>query len=339
MKILVTGGAGFIGSHLINLLLNKNYKVVNLDKLTYAGNLENLSECRNNQNYLFYQLDICNGFELERIFEQEQPDAVFHLAAESHVDRSINCAYQFIQTNIVGTYTVLNTTLKYFNQLCSSKKDLFRFINVSTDEVFGSLEVGGKFNETMPYRPNSPYAASKASADLLARSYYKTYNLPTITINSSNNYGPKQYPEKLIPLIILNALKHKHLPIYGNGQQVRDWLFVEDNVEALVCVLQHGRIGESYCVGADNEFTNLNLVKHICEVLDYVKPIKSNKLNSYKDLITFVKDRPGHDFRYATDATKLKTDTGWSAKTIFHEGLYKTITWYVNQYVEEKIAL
>jgi dTDP-glucose 4,6-dehydratase len=340
VKILVSGGAGFIGSHLINLLLKKNYKVINTDKLTYAGNLENLSDCIQNKNYSFYQIDICNRDQLEKIFIQEQPEAVFHLAAESHVDRSIDCAEQFIQTNIVGTYTILDTCKKYFTGLNSTAQQKFRFINVSTDEVFGALSIDdGKFNETMPYRPNSPYAASKAAADLLARSYFKTYDLPIITVNSSNNYGPRQYPEKLIPLIIFNALSHKMLPIYGDGQQVRDWLFVEDNVAALVDILKYGQVGESYCVGSDNEITNLSLIEKICQLLDEIKPIKSNKLKSYKDLISFVKDRPGHDFRYATDATKLRNHTGWHAKISFSTGLNKTINWYIQQYAKEQVLI
>lgn len=336
MKILVTGGAGFIGSHLIELLIKKNYSVVNIDKLTYSGNLTNLSKDIINNNYIFYQTDICNRGQLEEIFTTQQPDAVFHLAAESHVDRSINCAENFVQTNIVGTYTMLDVSLRYFKSLPHHDQKNFRFINISTDEVFGALGLDGKFNESMPYRPNSPYAASKASADLLARSYFKTHNFPVITVNSSNNYGPKQYPEKLIPLTILNALTLKKLPIYGDGKQIRDWLFVEDNVEALISILVYGKIGESYCVGSDNEVTNLSLVEKICQLLDQIHPIKSGRLNSYRDLITFVTDRPGHDFRYAIDAIKVKNHTGWFARTNFSDGLHKTVNWYVKQYVGEK---
>ncbi len=338
MKILVTGGAGFIGSHLIQCLIEKDHNVINIDKLTYAGNLSNVSEYAEHKNYSFMQTDICDRARLEKIFIEQQPEAVFHLAAESHVDRSIDCADQFIQTNIVGTYTILDLSLKYFKNLSLPNQKKFRFINISTDEVFGALSATGKFNETMPYKPNSPYAASKASADLLVRSYFKTHNLPVITVNSSNNYGPKQYPEKLIPLIILNALKYKNLPIYGDGQQIRDWLFVIDNAEALISILNYGKIGESYCVGSENEMTNLALVTNICQLLDQFKPVQSNKITSYMDLITFVKDRPGHDFRYATDATKLKNHTAWGAKTKFSEGLTKTVKWYIEQYMREKIV-
>ncbi|MGV8948009.1 MAG: dTDP-glucose 4,6-dehydratase [Candidatus Paracaedibacter sp.] len=326
MKILVTGGAGFIGSNFVCDALEQGHQVVNIDKLTYAGNLGNLGSYSSHKNHIFYKEDICHKNGIEQIIMQHQPDVILHMAAESHVDRSIDCADDFIRTNVMGTHQLLDVTLKYYKNL--DDKERFRFIHLSTDEVFGALGPTGKFHETMPYRPNSPYAASKASSDLLVRSYHQTYGLPTLIVNASNNYGSKQYPEKLIPLTILNALENKPLPIYGDGQQMRDWLYVIDHVQALHAVINFGRIGESYCVGADNEMANLILVEKICIILDELRP--GSLHGSYKSLITFVKDRPGHDFRYATDASKLKQHTGWAPKISFEEGLRATIQWYLD---------
>lgn len=328
MKILLTGGAGFIGSNFVCDALEKGCQVVNIDKLTYAGNLSNLGSYHTHKNHTFYKEDICHKSEIEQIIFKHQPDVILHMAAESHVDRSIDCSDEFIRTNINGTHTLLDASIKYYRQL--KNKTSFRFIHLSTDEVFGALAEAGKFNESMPYRPNSPYAASKASSDLLVRSYYRTHNLPAIIVNSSNNYGPNQYPEKLIPLTILNAIENKPLPVYGKGQQIRDWLYVKDHVRALHAIMSSGKIGESYCIGGDNELTNLTLVEKICIILDEIKPISSQ--TSYKSLITFVADRPGHDFRYATDASKLMQDTHWKPEVNFAHGLRETIQWYINYY-------
>lgn len=326
MRILVTGGAGFIGSNFVCQSLSQGYEIITIDKLTYAGSLENLGTYYNHKNHVFYKEDICHKQSIEEILFKEQPGVILHMAAESHVDRSIDCADDFIQTNIVGTHQLLEASLKYFQGL--KNKNDFRFLHLSTDEVFGALEETGKFNETMPYRPNSPYAASKAASDLLVRSYYKTYGLPTMIVNSSNNYGPKQYPEKLIPLMILNALEQKPLPVYGEGQQIRDWLFVTDHVEALLELISLGMIGESYCIGGDNEMTNLSLVQLICDYLDKVHPMQA----SYRSLITFVLDRPGHDYRYAMDASKLAKTTKWSPKVNLQEGINRTILWYLERF-------
>lgn len=326
MKILITGGAGFIGSHFVCHALENGHEVSNIDKLTYAGDLSNLGEYNSSSEHHFFKEDICNRESVENIIFKYKPEIIVHMAAESHVDRSIDCADEFIRTNINGTHALIDASLKYYKSL--ENKQQFRFIHMSTDEVFGALGATGKFDETMPYRPNSPYAASKASSDLLVRSYFKTYALPVIIVNSSNNYGPKQYPEKLIPLTIMNALEGKFLPIYGSGQQVRDWLFVEDHIEALFSIIEKGQIGESYCIGANNEKTNLDLVHHICLILDQMQPGRI----TYSDLITYVKDRPGHDFRYASDASKLNKDTGWVPKTSFDDGLKKTIAWYIEKF-------
>jgi len=323
MKILITGGAGFIGSNFVCAALARGHTVINVDKLTYAGNLKNLEGYVGHPQYSFYQEDICNGEALEKIITEHAPDVILHMAAESHVDRSIDCADDFIRTNIGGTYTLLKAAFKYYAAL--KDKENFRFIHLSTDEVFGALGATGQFDETMPYRPNSPYAASKASSDLLVRSYYQTYGFPAIIVNASNNYGPKQYPEKLIPLTILNALEGKSLPLYGDGQQVRDWLFVEDHVKALFSLITDGKCGESYCIGGANEMSNLTLVSLICEILDELRPSGT----PYRSLITFVKDRPGHDVRYATNTAKLKAATGWAPQVAFQEGLKKTIAWYL----------
>jgi dTDP-glucose 4,6-dehydratase len=325
MKILVTGGAGFIGSHFVCRALKDGHEVVNIDKLTYAGNLDNLEHWKSHPKHSFYQEDICHRDALIIILTKHRPEVVVHMAAESHVDRSIDCSDEFIRTNVNGTHALLEAVRSYSTDL---KSDTFRFLHLSTDEVFGALGPTGQFDETQPYRPNSPYAASKAASDLLVRSYFKTYGIPTLIGNSSNNYGPKQYPEKLIPLTILNALEQKPLPIYGDGQQVRDWLFVEDHVEALFSLLQSGQIGESYCVGSANEMTNLTLVSSLCRILDELRPAHQ----PYEKLITFVKDRPGHDYRYATNSSKVRVQTGWSAKTSFQEGLRQTVQWYVSQF-------
>lgn len=322
----MTGGAGFIGSTFVCDALEQGCQVVNIDKLTYAGNLSNLGVYHTHKNHTFYKEDICHKNEVEQIIFKHQPDVILHMAAESHVDRSIDCADDFIQTNVLGTQKLLDAALKYYKTI--QNKDLFRFIHLSTDEVFGALGTTGKFDESMPYRPNSPYAASKAASDLLVRSYYRTYDFPVIIVNSSNNYGPRQYPEKLIPLTILNALENKSLPVYGNGQQIRDWLYVGDHVRALHAIIAHGKIGESYCVGGDSELANLTLVESICAVLEELKPSSAHK--SYKSLITFVTDRPGHDFRYATDASKLMQHTHWKPEVNFANGLSETIQWYMN---------
>ena len=324
MKILVTGGCGFIGSNFVCYSLANGFEIINVDKLTYAGNLDNLGEFKNHPKHHFYQIDICDGEVLLEILLKHKPDAVVHMAAESHVDRSIDNAFEFIRTNINGTYSLLDACLKYYKQSNSN----FRFLHLSTDEVFGALGADGKFDEICRYQPNSPYAASKASSDLLVRSYFKTYGLPAIIVNCSNNYGPKQYPEKLMPLTILNALEGKQLTIYGDGKQVRDWLYVMDHVEALHALLNNGQIGESYCIGSDNEIQNIELVNMICEVLDEIKPENA----PHNQLIEFVKDRPSHDFRYATDASKLKNHTGWQAKTSFKDGLHQTVACYVENF-------
>jgi dTDP-glucose 4,6-dehydratase len=326
MRILITGGAGFIGSNFVCQALEKDYQIINVDKLTYAGDLKNLGVYLNHPNHQFYKEDICNKSEIEKLLALHQPDIILHMAAESHVDRSIDCADEFIRTNIIGTQVLLDCALNYYKNL--QDKSRFKFLHLSTDEVFGALGAEGSFNESMPYLPNSPYAASKASSDHLVRAYHRTYGLPTIIVNSSNNYGPRQYPEKLIPLTILNALESKPLPVYGEGKQVRDWLFVNDHVDALICLIQQGKIGESYCIGSSNELNNLRLVQTLCQILNEQYPAKV----PYESLITFVKDRPGHDFRYSTDASKLKSHTGWSPKMSFQEGLQKTVGWYIDQF-------
>ncbi len=326
MKILVTGGAGFIGSNFVCQALENGHEVINIDKLTYAGNLDNLEHYKDYPSHYFYSEDICNREAIETIVLEHQPDVIMHMAAESHVDRSIDCADEFIRTNINGTHVLLDMALKYYKSL--KNKDLFRFIHLSTDEVFGALGFTGKFDETFPYKPNSPYAASKASSDLLVRSYFKTYGLPSIIVNASNNYGPKQYPEKLIPLTILNILEKKTLPIYGDGKQIRDWLFVQDHINALFSIIDSGEIGESYCVGSDNEISNLDLVLCICDIIDNLRPSNA----SSKELVTFVQDRPGHDFRYATNSTKLMEHTKWNPSIAFESGLRQTVEWYVNHF-------
>lgn len=330
MKILVTGGAGFIGSAVIrNIIKNTQDEVLNIDKLTYAGNLESLSEIDTDPRYHFQQVDICDGDRLTEIFKDFKPDAVMHLAAESHVDRSIDGPAEFIVTNIVGTYTLLEVTRKYWLELDEENKASFKFHHISTDEVYGDLEgTTDLFTEITSYAPSSPYSASKASSDHLVRAWHRTYGLPTVVTNCSNNYGPYHFPEKLIPLVILNALDGKALPIYGKGDQIRDWLFVEDHAKALYKVLTEGQVGETYNIGGHNEKQNIEVVKTICKILDELKP--QNNHQSYEKLITFVKDRPGHDLRYAIDASKIAKDLGWKPEETFETGIRKTVEWYLN---------
>ncbi len=332
MKILITGGAGFIGSALIRYLINDTqHSVLNVDKLTYAGNLESLDSISNNERYVFAQIDICDGEKMRDLFEQHQPDAVMHLAAESHVDRSIDKPAAFIETNIVGTYTLLEAARQYWVNLETEKKAAFRFHHISTDEVFGDLHgTDDLFTETTPYAPSSPYSASKASSDHLVRAWQRTYGLPVVVTNCSNNYGHFQFPEKLIPVVILNALEGKSLPVYGNGQQIRDWLYVDDHARALLTVLEKGAIGETYNIGGHNEKTNLTVVQTICAILDELRPEKPNGIAQYADLITYVTDRPGHDLRYAIDASKIARELGWKPQETFETGLKKTVQWYLD---------
>ena len=331
-KILVTGGAGFIGSAVVrHIIENTPDSVVNVDKLTYAGNLESLESVENNSRYTFEQVDICDAKALARVFEQHKPDAVMHLAAESHVDRSIDGPAAFIETNIVGTYTLLEVARAYWNTLSNEGKTAFRFHHISTDEVYGDLEgTDDLFTETTPYAPSSPYSASKASSDHLVRAWLRTYGLPTIVTNCSNNYGPFHFPEKLIPLMILNALDGKPLPVYGNGQQIRDWLFVEDHARALYKVVTEGKVGETYNIGGHNEKANIDVVRTICQLLEELVPNKPKGVVKYEDLITYVKDRPGHDVRYAIDAAKIGRELGWTPQETFESGIRKTVEWYLN---------
>ena len=340
LKIMVTGGAGFIGSALIrHILKDTNHSVVNIDKLTYAGNLLSLKNVTNNSLYTFEQVDICDTSEIKRVFTQHQPDTVIHLAAESHVDRSINSPGEFMKTNIMGTYNLLEQSHAYWKNLNSQKKDIFCFHHVSTDEVYGDLphpdyqkEKLPLFTETTPYAPSSPYSASKASSDHLVRAWRRTYGLPTLITNCSNNYGPYHFPEKLIPLIILNAIEGKPLPVFAKGNQIRDWLYVEDHARALILVATKGRHGETYNIGGNNEKRNIEVVKSICSILEELAPIKTSSLNipSYPSLITFVNDRPGHDMRYAIDSSKIQKELGWEPIESFESGLRKTVKWYLN---------
>ncbi|MDQ8996671.1 dTDP-glucose 4,6-dehydratase [Acinetobacter soli] len=332
MKILITGGAGFIGSAVVrHVIENTENEVLNVDKLTYAGNLESLARIAKNPRYTFSQTDICDRAALDELFENFQPDAVMHLAAESHVDRSITGPAAFIETNIIGTYQLLEAARHYWNTLPENRKTAFRFHHISTDEVYGDLEgTEDLFLETTPYAPSSPYSASKASSDHLVRAWYRTYGLPVVLTNCSNNYGPFHFPEKLIPLVILNALAGKPLPVYGNGTQIRDWLYVEDHARALYKVVTEAAVGETYNIGGHNEQKNIDVVKAICELLEELAPNKPEGLARYEDLITYVTDRPGHDLRYAIDASKIQKDLGWVPQESFETGLRKTVQWYLN---------
>lgn len=326
--LLVTGGAGFIGSNFVHYILeNTNYRVVNLDKLTYAGNLNSLLSILHDPRHIFIKGSIQDRALVRHIFEQYRPDKVVHMAAESHVDRSIDDPGEFVQTNIVGTFDLLECVRHYWSQQDSSWQAAFRFVHISTDEVYGSLGKIGYFTEETKYAPNSPYSASKAASDHLARAYFHTYGIPIIITHCSNNYGPYQFPEKLIPLMILNALNGKPLPVYGDGSNVRDWLYVLDHCSAILKVLTDGRPGEAYNVGGHNEKTNLQVVQSICDLLDEMRPRHFE--GSYRDLITFVKDRPGHDWRYAIDASKLEAELGWRPQESFESGLRKTVSWYL----------
>jgi dTDP-glucose 4,6-dehydratase len=332
MKILVTGGAGFIGSAVIRYLIAQtSAKVVNVDMLTYAGNLESLGKASASDRYWFEQVDICDQPALQAVFEAQQPDAVMHLAAESHVDRSIDGPAAFIQTNIVGTYTLLEVARQYWLGQPEQKRKLFRFHHISTDEVYGDLDATDKpFTETTRYAPSSPYSASKASSDHLVRAWFRTYGFPVVVSNCSNNYGPYQFPEKLIPLMILNALDGKPLPVYGDGLQVRDWLFVEDHAEALCTVLKNGKLGETYNIGGQSEKTNLEVVHCLCRCLDDLVANKPAGLSSFKELISHVTDRPGHDRRYAVDIGKISEELHWQPNETFDSGMCKTVSWYLD---------
>ena len=331
-KLLITGGAGFIGSAVIRHIINNtNHSVVNVDKLTYAGNLESLESVENDARYVFEQADICNAAEIKRVFNEYQPDIVMHLAAESHVDRSIDGPGEFIQTNIVGTYILLEEARGYWLGLEGDKKDSFKFHHVSTDEVYGDLEgTDDLFTEETSYAPSSPYSAAKASSDHLVRAWQRTFKFPTLITNCSNNYGPYQFPEKLIPLIILNALEGKDLPIYGNGKQVRDWLYVDDHARALLHVALTGEISETYNIGGHNELQNIEVVKTVCSILDELVPSKLDGISQYEQLITYVGDRAGHDVRYAIDATKIANKLNWTPDETFSTGIKKTVEWYLN---------
>lgn len=326
MRVLVTGGAGFIGSAVVrHLVLEKRYEVLNVDKLTYAGTETSLQVVRDMPNYRFLRADICDGKALSLAIAGFQPDRIMHLAAESHVDRSINGAGDFIGTNIVGTFTLLECARAYWSTLEPAQRDAFRFLHVSTDEVYGSLGAEGLFSEETPYDPSSPYSASKAASDHLAKAWGRTYGLPVVVSNCSNNYGPYHFPEKLIPLIILNALEGRALPVYGNGSNVRDWLYVEDHARALDLIVERGCIGETYNVGGRNERRNIDVVTQVCDLMDRLRPRGA----SHRDLITYVTDRPGHDARYAIDATRLETELGWCAQETFDTGIEKTVRWYL----------
>ncbi|EGR2303246.1 dTDP-glucose 4,6-dehydratase [Vibrio parahaemolyticus] len=332
MKIIITGGAGFIGSAVIrHIIRDTQDTVINLDKLTYAGNLESLAEVLDSERYHFEHVDICQRDELDRVFAKYQPDLVMHLAAESHVDRSIDGPEAFIETNVMGTYHLLESARQYWLTLDETRKAAFRFHHISTDEVYGDLEgTDDLFTETTSYAPSSPYSASKASSDHLVRAWQRTYGFPTLVTNCSNNYGPYHFPEKLIPLMILNALDGKPLPVYGDGMQIRDWLFVEDHARALYKVVTEGEIGETYNIGGHNEKANIEVVKTICSLLEEFRPNKPAGVESYESLITYVKDRPGHDVRYAIDATKIAQELNWTPEETFESGIRKTVEWYLN---------
>ena len=327
MRIIVTGGAGFIGSALVrHLVIDKGYEVLNVDALTYAGNVESLRAVEGKPNHRFLQANICDRQAMEQAFADFRANRVMHLAAESHVDRSITGAADFIQTNVIGTFTLLEVARCYWATLKGAEKDEFRFLHVSTDEVYGSLDDEGLFREDTPYDPSSPYSASKASSDHLAKAWKRTYGLPVVVSNCSNNYGPYHFPEKLIPLTILNALAGERLPVYGKGENVRDWLYVEDHARALDLIIERGRVGETYNVGGHNERQNIEVVRRICDVLDQLRPANAPR----QDLIEFVTDRPGHDARYAIDSTKLETELDWRAQENFESGIEKTVQWYLD---------
>ena len=330
-RVLVTGGAGFIGSAVVRHLIEATeYEVLNVDKLTYAGNLESLASVSNSPRYRFAQTDICDRETLTNLFAEFQPTHVMHLAAESHVDRSIDGPAAFIETNIVGTYTLLEVTRQYLDRLQPTARDSFRFHHISTDEVYGDLHgVDDLFTEETPYQPSSPYSASKASSDHLVRAWHRTYGLPVVVTNCSNNYGPYHFPEKLIPLAILNAIEGKPIPVYGQGDQIRDWLYVEDHARALVKVVFEGEIGETYNIGGHNEKTNLYVVETLCDLLDQRIVEKPSGIESFRELITFVTDRPGHDKRYAIDASKIEATLGWIPVETFETGLAKTVDWFL----------
>ena len=353
-RVIVTGGAGFIGANYLHTLFadpSFTGKILNIDKLTYAGNLESFQDLEakyGNSRYFFEQADICDAQKMKELLHQFKPDTIVHFAAESHVDRSIDGPMEFVQTNLVGTATLLNAAWEYFRTLEEEAKKHFRFHNVSTDEVFGSLGEQGMFTEETPYDPSSPYSASKAGSDHLVRAWQRTFGLPITISNCSNNYGPYQFPEKLIPLMILNCLAHKPLPVYGKGLNVRDWLFVTDHCEAINIIIRKGKIGETYNIGGHNEMKNIDIVTTICKILDEMEP--SNKLKSYSDLITFVQDRPGHDLRYAIDAAKIEKDLGWNPAETFATGIRKTVAWYLenkqwwqniqnNKYRQERLGI
>lgn len=339
MKILVTGGAGFIGSAVIRYLIDQtDDSVINVDALTYAGNLSTLDSVADNPRYQFEKTNICSADAINQLFESRRPDAVMHLAAESHVDRSIDGPADFVNTNVVGTYILLEAARRHWNELAEEKKTAFRFHHISTDEVYGSLGKTGLFTEETAYDPSSPYSASKASSDHLVRSWQRTYGLPTVITNCSNNYGPYQFPEKLIPLMIQNALQGKPLPIYGKGDNVRDWLYVDDHARALVTVLRHGKVGETYNIGGHNEKTNIDVVHTLCELLDDLAPDSAHR--PHKSLIKFVTDRPGHDHRYAIDAGKIERELGWKPQETFETGLRKTVQWYIanQEWCEKAVA-
>ncbi|QMU58484.1 MAG: dTDP-glucose 4,6-dehydratase [Boseongicola sp.] len=323
MKILITGGAGFIGSAVVRKAIRDGHEVVNVDCLTYAANLQNVASVTNAPGYAFEQVSIADRPALAAVFDRHKPDAVMHLAAESHVDRSIDGPAAFIETNIVGTYALLEATRSYWDQM--NRPEFFRFHHVSTDEVFGSLGAGGQFTETTPYDPRSPYSASKAASDHLVRAWHETYGLPIVLSNCSNNYGPFHFPEKLVPVVILNALAGKDIPVYGDGGNVRDWLFVEDHADALLTVLTKGAVGRSYNIGGEAEARNIDMVELICALLDKTRP----KETLYRELITFVDDRPGHDRRYAIDPTRIRDELGWRPSVTLEEGLARTVDWYL----------